>query len=126
MSYKDKSYLIIDDMKVCRNILKDVLENFGVSPENIHQAFNGKDAIKKLDAIPIDLIICDWNMPEMNGLDFLKYCKSSEYFMNKPFFMLTAEADKENIVEAMDLGITAYLLKPIQKDQLFSKIISLF
>jgi len=126
MSYKEKSYLIVDDMKVLRNILKNILIKFEINEANIFQAADGKEAIQQLEANPIDLIISDWNMPELNGIDFLKFCKSSDHFKNTPFIMLTSEAEKENIVQAMELGVSGYLLKPVQKDQLLLKISSFF
>ena len=126
MSYKEKSYLIVDDMKVLRNILKNILVKFEINEANIYQAENGKEAIEILKSKPVDLILSDWNMPEVNGLEFLRHCRSSEKHKKTPFIMVTAESERDQIVEAVGLGVSGYLLKPVKKDQLLLKISSFF
>ena len=101
MSYKEKSYLIVDDMKVLRNILKNILVKFEINEANIYQAENGKEAIEILKSKPVDLILSDWNMPEVNGLEFLRHCRSSEKHKKTPFIMVTAESERDQIVEAV-------------------------
>ena len=113
-------------MKVLRNILNGSLIADGIPEKNIFQADNGKSALNIMKTNNINLIISDWNMPEMNGLQFLHVCKADEKYKHLPFIMLTSEAEKEKIVEAMSYDITGYLLKPIQKDLLFLKITSVF
>lgn len=126
MSYKEKSYLIVDDMKVLRKVLSNTLVKFGIPQENIHLAEDGKEAIEKLKGANVDVIFSDWNMPVMDGLEFLKFCKASEDFKKIPFIMLTSEADKDNVVKAMEVGVNGYLLKSVQMDQLLLKISTMF
>ena len=122
MSYKTKSYLVIDDMKVLRNIIVKSLVKFGIDKSKVFDAENGLEALKILATENIDLIISDLNMPELDGLGLLKKCKSSPKLKNIPFIMLTSEAEREKIIIARDLGVDGYLLKPVQTEQLFLRI----
>jgi CheY-like chemotaxis protein len=113
-------------MKVLRNIVVKSLVAYGIPETNISQAINGVQALELLQTKHIDLIISDWNMPEMDGLELLKICKANRKLKALPFIMLTSESDKGKIVEAVSLNVEGYLLKPIQKELLFLKIASLF
>jgi CheY-like chemotaxis protein len=126
ISFKDKKYLAVDDMKVILKILVKSLVAYGIPEKNISQAINGVQALEILQTKHIDLIISDWNMPEMNGLELLKICKANKELKEVPFIMLTSESEKGHIVEALTLNVTGYLLKPVQKELLFLKITSLF
>ena len=90
--------LIVDDFATMRRIVRNVLKQIGFT--TMVEADNGKAALKVLKKEKIDLILCDWNMPEMPGIDLLKAIKSDDELKNIPFVMVTAEAQKENIIEA--------------------------
>ncbi|RUM87099.1 MAG: response regulator, partial [Thermodesulfatator sp.] len=90
--------LVVDDFATMRKIIKNILTQLGF--KNIIEADDGTTAWEILQKEPVDLIISDWNMPKMNGLELLKKVRSDEKLKDIPFLMVTAEAQKENIIEA--------------------------
>lgn len=112
--------LIVDDFSTMRKIIKNVLKQIGI--ESVVEAENGKVALELLKKEQIDLIISDWIMPEMTGIDFLKACKSEESTKKIPFIMVTAEAQKGNIMEAIKSGVDNYIVKPFTPEKLQSAI----
>ncbi len=114
--------LVVDDFPTMRRIIKNLLKQIGIT--NVVEADNGKTAISALETYgDIDLIISDWNMPVMTGMDFLKAVRSHPKFKNLPFIMVTAEAKKENILEAVKAGVSNYVVKPFTAETLKEKII---
>lgn len=111
--------LVVDDSKPIYMMVSSMLE------ENGHEhlwAVNGKDAISKVGLNKdIDLILLDWNMPEMDGADFLRVNQKDQYFSG-PIIMMTTENKPERIKEAMELGVAEYIMKPFTSDILFNKI----
>ena len=95
--------LVVDDFATMRKIIKNVLKQ--ISIENVLEAENGKHALTVLKNEAVDLIISDWIMPEMTGIEFLKACKADETIRKIPFIMVTAEAQKDNIMEAIKSGV---------------------
>lgn len=116
--------LIVDDIASMRRIVFDSLSQIGFN--NIFEAKNGENALKTLKLNKIDLILCDWNMPNMNGLELLKAVRSDEELKNTPFIMITAESKKENVLDAIKAGVNNYIVKPFDTESLKEKIAHVF
>lgn len=112
--------LVVDDFSTMRKIIKNVLKQIGI--ESVVEAENGKMALDLLKKEEVDLIISDWIMPEMTGIDFLKACKADENIKKIPFVMVTAEAQKGNIMEAIKSGVDNYIVKPFTPEKLQAAI----
>ncbi len=110
--------LVVDDFATMRKIVKNVLKQIDIT--NVAEAENGKMAldILKKDPADFELIVSDWIMPEMTGIDFLKACKGDEAIRNIPFVMVTAEAQKDSVLEAIKAGVDNYIVKPFTPDKL--------
>ncbi len=93
---------------------------------NIITAADGLEALAILNQEKIDFIISDWDMPEMNGLEFLKKVRMNESLLEIPFLMVTAEAERGNIIEAIKAGVSSYIIKPIETQMLIEKISDIF
>ena len=100
--------LIVDDFATMRRILKNIMKQIGFS--DITEADNGKNALKVLKSQAIDLVLCDWNMPEMPGIEVLNTVRADDELKATPFIMVTAEAQKENILEAVKSGVSSYIV----------------
>lgn len=116
--------LIVDDFATMRRIVKTCLRQLGF--ENVTEAEDGKVALQKLQANEFKLIISDWNMPNMMGIDLLRNVRSDDKFKALPFLMVTAEAQKENVIEAAKAGVSNYIIKPFTADQLEAKLSAIF
>ena len=114
--------LVVDDMLTMRKIVSKVLRELGFT--DITEASDGLDAWQKVNSAPepFGLIISDWNMPNMTGLEFLKQIRASEKFQKTPFLLLTAEADKDQVAEAIKSGVDQYVIKPFSQDNLKTKL----
>lgn len=112
--------LLVDDLSHMRRLMKGILRNMGF--RSLYEAGDGKEALKVLENHDIGLIISDWNMPNMTGIEFLKAVRCMEKYKKTPFFMITAEATRENIIEAMQAGVNNYAVKPIQPHIVEDKI----
>lgn len=110
--------IVVDDSSTMRRIIKNTLTRLGM--DDITEAENGLEALGKLDGI--ELIFTDWNMPEMDGLTFVKSVRASSTYKHIPIIMVTTEAGKEDIVEAIKSGVNNYVVKPFTPDVLKSKI----
>lgn len=123
MSLKDlkKKILSVDDSAIVRKIIRSTVE---VLNYELLEASDGREALTILekDYESIKLILLDWNMPGMNGFDFLKAVKSHNFFKRIPVMMITTESEKENIIKAVQAGISNYLLKPFKTEELTKKI----
>jgi two-component system chemotaxis response regulator CheY len=106
--------LIIDDFATMRKILSKILKEIGFT--NISGAANGKSALEKLKNEKFDLVFCDWNMPGMLGIDVLKAIRTDDELKDLPFVMVTAEAMKSNIIQAVKAGVTSYIEKPFSAE----------
>ncbi len=123
MNKKDLRILIVDDFELPRRLIRTMLEELGYeSYEHIFEAADGLEAIEILKAHEIDLIISDWVMPKMTGIDFLKAVRKSEKLAKTPFIMVTAEAEKGNIMEAIREGVSQYIVKPFNASTLYQKM----
>lgn len=113
--------LVVDDFSTMRRIVKTTLKQLGY--ENILEAESGDEAQGLLkEEGPFGLIVCDWNMPGMSGLDLLRWVRQADRLRGLPFLMVTAEAKRENILEAIQAGVTNYVVKPFNKQKLADKI----
>lgn len=108
--------LVVDDFATMRKIIKNVLKQINI--EDVLEAESGKHALSVLKNDTVDLIISDWIMPEMTGIEFLKACKGDDAYKGIPFIMVTAEAQKDNIMEAIKSGVDNYIVKPFTPDKL--------
>ena len=120
----DMKILIVDDFATMRRIVRNVLRQIGFT--NMVEADNGKNALKILKKENIDLILCDWNMPEMPGIDLLKTLRSEDELKSIPFVMVTAEAQKDNIIEAVKAGVNSYIVKPFTAETVSEKLNIIF
>ncbi len=112
--------LIVDDFPTMRRILKNVLRQIHL--EDALEAENGRQAVEILRREQVDLIICDWIMPEMTGLELLRACKKDAKISRIPFIMVTAEAQKDSVVAAIEAGVDNYITKPFTPDKLQAAI----
>lgn len=125
MAYDTKmKVLVVDDFATMRRIVKNVLRQLGF--ENITEADDGETAVRKLESERIDFIVSDWNMPKMSGLELLKWVRAHDEFKDLPFLMVTAEAQKENVLEAVKAKVSNYIVKPFTADTLAEKIDKIF
>ncbi len=117
--------LVVDDFSSMRVIIKKALLALGF--ENISEAAGAVDAVRKLECgESFDFIISDWNMPNMTGLELLTYVRSADKTRGVPFLMVTAEAQRENIISAAKAGVSQYIVKPFTSESLQEKIETIF
>jgi two-component system chemotaxis response regulator CheY len=103
-----------------RRILKNILKQLGF--KNLVEADDGTTAWDVLESQEIDLIISDWNMPKMTGLELLKKVRASDQYKKSPFLMVTAEAQKQNVIEAVQAGVSNYVVKPFTAEAISDKL----
>ncbi len=120
MGYEGKKVLVVDDSAVMRQIIKKNLKELGFT--DLVEADDGASGLKKAGEVPLDLIVSDWNMPNMTGLEFLKAVRADDKLKGIAFIMVTSEADKEKIMEAVKAGVSQYIVKPFNAVQLEEKI----
>jgi two-component system, chemotaxis family, chemotaxis protein CheY len=120
MGYEGKKVLVVDDSAVMRQIIKKNLKELGFT--ELSEAEDGAAGLKKAGEEPVDLIVSDWNMPNMTGLEFLKAVRADAGIKGTAFIMVTSEADKEKIMEAVQAGVNQYIVKPFNAMQLEEKI----
>ena len=110
--------LVADDSGIMRKIIIRSLNACGVS--EIVEAANGKDGLAAFQAGPVDIVLTDWNMPEMSGLELLKAIRASG--SDVPVIMITTEGEKSSVIEAIQAGVTDYLCKPFEQEDLRNKL----
>ena len=116
--------LVVDDFATMRRIVKNILKQLGY--ENILEADDGSSALEVLKKEKIQFIISDWNMPQMSGIELLKTVRATEAWKDLPFLMITAEGQKENVIEAVKNRVNNYILKPFTPETLMEKINKIF
>lgn len=117
----DLKILVVDDFPTMRRIVKTLLKQNGY--QNFIEAENGEEGYKTLQAEgDIEFVVSDWNMPKMTGLELLKTVRADAKFKHLPFLMVTAEAEKENIIEAVKAGVSNYVVKPFTGATLKEKL----
>lgn len=115
------SVLVVDDASFIRDLVKKGLRDHfpGIQLE---EAVNGRKAQQLLGRLSVDLILCDWEMPEMSGLELLTWCREQDNLKTTPFIMVTSRGDKDNVVQAIQAGVSDYIGKPFSNDQLITKV----
>jgi two-component system, chemotaxis family, chemotaxis protein CheY len=108
--------LVVDDFATMRKIVKNVLKQ--ISLDDVVEADSGKNALSVLRKDKVDLIVSDWMMPEMTGIEFLKACKCDEETKKIPFIMVTAEGQRDSVMEAIRSGVDNYIEKPFTPERL--------
>jgi two-component system chemotaxis response regulator CheY len=122
--HQELKVLIVDDFASMRDLIRKSLLRLGFS--KISMATGAVDAVRQIEAGgEFDLIISDWNMPNMTGLELLNYVRTEKQLKNIPFLMITAEAQRENIIEAAKAGVSQYIVKPFTEEALQEKIESI-
>ena len=122
---RNMKILVVDDFPTMRRIVKTLFKQLGY--ENMVEAEDGAKALEVLKSSPgIEFICSDWNMPNMTGLDFLKAVRADPKFKHIPFLMITAEAEKQNIVDAVQAGVSNYVVKPFTGQTLQEKLTKIF
>lgn len=124
-SSNDTSVLVVEDDFVSREINVSLLADIGFS--NVVTAADGFRAISVLKEQqaknqPVALILCDWNMPNMSGMDLLQIIRKDELIRDIPFFLITSNHNKAHIIKAIKAGVTGYIVKPINKAELSKKL----
>ncbi len=114
--------LLVDDSSTMRRIQKNTLAKIGYT--EVDEAEDGEEAFKKISQTAYEVVLMDWNMPIMNGLDCLKKVKGNDATKNVPVIMVTSESEKSRIIEAIQAGAANYVVKPFQPDTLKEKILA--
>ncbi|MEZ4744213.1 MAG: chemotaxis response regulator CheY [Bdellovibrionota bacterium] len=121
----DMKFLVVDDFPTMRRIVKTLLRQNGY--HNFIEAEDGQAAYRTLKENPdVEMIVSDWNMPNMTGLELLKAVRADPKFKHLPFLMVTAEAEKDNIIEAVKAGVSNYVVKPFTGETLNEKLKKIF
>jgi two-component system chemotaxis response regulator CheY len=116
--------MIVDDSRIMRHTVKGVFSGIASACTFI-EAQDGEEALALLESKPIHLVLLDWNMPKLSGIDFLKQVRAMEQYKNMPIIMVTSEAAKFNVIEALKNGATDYITKPINLELFKSKLAKL-
>ncbi len=112
--------LLVDDSSTMRRIEKNTLEKIGLT--DVHEAGDGVEALKKMAVQKFDLVMMDWNMPNMTGIEALKAIKADPNLKSTPVIMVTSESEASRIMEAIQSGAANYIVKPFQAEVLQEKI----
>ncbi len=112
--------LIVDDFSTMRRIMKNILKQLGFT--NITEADDGTTAMELLNTGSYDLVISDWNMPRMTGLELLREVRAGGPHKEVPFLMVTAEAQRQNVIEAVQSGVSNYVVKPFTAEGIHEKL----
>jgi len=120
---KNMSILVVDDFKMMRRVVKNLLNQIGFS--NLDEAADGEEALKKIQQKPYRLVISDWNMEPMSGIELLQKVREGGETKDLDFIMLTAEGKPENIIKAKQLGVNSYIVKPFTAKVLKEKLVAL-
>ena len=121
---KDMKILIVDDFSTMRRIVKNLLRDLGLN--NTQEADDGLTALPLLKKGGFDFVVTDWNMPGMQGIDLLKHIRADAELKQLPVLMITAEAKREQIIEAAQAGVNGYIVKPFTAATLKEKLDKIF
>ncbi|WP_223871749.1 chemotaxis response regulator CheY [Candidatus Dactylopiibacterium carminicum] len=124
MSDPKMKFLVVDDFSTMRRIVRNLLKELGYT--NVDEAEDGVVAMQKLNSGGIDFVVTDWNMPNMTGIELLRAIRASAPLAHLPVLMITAEAKKENIIEAAQAGASGYIVKPFTAATLSEKLGKIF
>jgi len=117
-------FLVVDDFSTMRRIVRNLLKELGHT--EVEEAEDGNTALARLKGDKFDFVVSDWNMPNMTGIDLLKAIRADDALKHIPVLMITAEAKKENIVEAAQAGASGYIVKPFTAATLDEKLKKIF
>ena len=124
MGIEDTKFLVVDDFSTMRRIVRNLLKELGFV--NVQEAEDGVDALARLRAEKFDFVVSDWNMPNMTGIELLRNIRADAALKHLPVLMVTAEAKKENIIEAAQAGASGYVVKPFTAATLDEKLKKIF
>jgi two-component system chemotaxis response regulator CheY len=124
MSDPKMKFLVVDDFSTMRRIVRNLLKELGYT--NVDEAEDGVVALQKLSAGGTDFVVTDWNMPNMTGIELLRAIRANPQLSHLPVLMITAEAKKENIIEAAQAGASGYIVKPFTAATLSEKLAKIF
>jgi two-component system chemotaxis response regulator CheY len=124
MSDPKMKFLVVDDFSTMRRIVRNLLKELGFT--NVEEAEDGVNALQKLKSSDFDFVVTDWNMPNMTGIELLRAIRGDAALKGLPVLMITAEAKKENIIEAAQLGASGYIVKPFTASTLGEKLTKIF
>lgn len=116
--------LVVDDFSTMRRIVKNLLKQLGFT--KIEEAEDGEQAFKKLKEDEFDFVVSDWNMPNLDGIGLLKKVRTDEKLKDLPVLMVTAEAEKEKVISAVEAGVNNYIVKPFTGEVLKEKMDKIF
>lgn len=116
--------LVFDDMVTMRRIVRNILKQLRFA--NTDEAENGQDGLQKLRTGKYDFVVSDWNMPVMTGIDMLRTIRADENLKSIPVLMVTAEAQQSNLIEAVQAGVSNYIVKPFTAETMQEKIAKIF
>ena len=116
--------LVVGDMSTMRRIVKNILKQLGFA--NVEEADNGQEVLDKLRKESFGFVISDWNMPVMTGIDLLRAIRADDQLKTVPVLMVTAEAQKQNLIEAIQAGVSNYIMKPFTAEVLQEKMNKIF
>ncbi len=117
-----KNVLIVDDSSVMRKIVERCLRQSGVQIKTVHEANDGWEGLNVVNTTPLDLILCDINMPTMDGLEFLRILQTAEKNKGVPVVMITTEGSEDRVYEALSSGARGYIRKPFTPEQLKEQV----
>ena len=124
MADKNLKFLVVDDFSTMRRIVKNLLNDLGYT--NTAEADDGSTALTALAQGSFDFVVTDWNMPGMTGIDLLRHVRADEKLRSLPVLMVTAEAKREQIIEAAQNGVNGYIIKPFTAQTLEEKLGKIF
>lgn len=124
MAFEETRFLVVDDFSTMRRIVRNLLKELGFL--NVQEAEDGVEALAKLRADTFDFVVSDWNMPNMTGIELLRAIRADAKLKHLPVLMVTAEAKKENIIEAAQAGASGYVVKPFTAATLDEKLKKIF
>ncbi len=116
--------LVVDDMVTMRKIVKNILKQLGFA--NTDEAENGEEGLQKLRGGSYNFVVSDWNMPVMTGIEMLRAIRADEKLKSIPVLMVTAEAQQSNLIEAVQAGVSNYIVKPFTAETMQEKIGKIF
>jgi two-component system chemotaxis response regulator CheY len=124
MGIETTKILVVDDFSTMRRIVRNLLKELGFA--NVQEAEDGVEALNKLRGDQFDFVVTDWNMPNMTGIELLRAIRADVGLKHLPVLMVTAEAKKENIIEAAQSGASGYIVKPFTAVTLDEKLKKIF
>jgi two-component system chemotaxis response regulator CheY len=124
MGIESTRFLVVDDFSTMRRIVRNLLKELGFL--NVQEAEDGVEAMAKLRVDEFDFVVSDWNMPNMTGIELLRAIRADDKLKHLPVLMVTAEAKKENIIEAAKAGASGYVVKPFTAATLDEKLKKIF